>query len=257
MDNAGQTRRWQYDSLDGVDLASDANGPAGPTINRRSPAHSATVIMTNLHGNVTEYVWDGADRLLRVDRVLTASGLGDGTLSPPPLTGDPNNPDGLNSTIYGWDDNSLKTSIQDDKLNTTSYSYDNLDRLVSHTNDDATVSSYVYDLESNIIQHTDPNGSVTTHTWDAANRLTQLTVARAGGVEGTTFQTYEYDGLDRVTRSSDDNNPLDSGDDAVVQCIYDSLSRIVEEKQTYGTAAGAEKLVDLRWTADALIDELV
>ena len=56
-------------------------------------------------------------------------------------------------------------------------------------------------------------------------------------------------------------NPWTSGDDAEVRCVYDSLSRIVEEKQIHGILPGAEKLVDLdhaphiamSWGTDAII----
>lgn len=257
VDNIGLTTRYVYSSLDAVIRASDGNGPSGPTINRRSAAGSGLSIGTNLHGNVTRYDWDAAGRLLRSDRILTATGLGDGTPDPSPTSTDPNNLDGLNSVIYSWDDNSLKLSSQDDKGNTTSHAYDNLNRMLSYTNDDATISSYVYDPEHNVTQHTDPNGNVMTYTYDDANRSTQLSISRATGIEGTTLQTFEYDGENRLTRATDDNDPLDTGDDADVRTVYDSLSRVVEEKQIYGSLPTAEKLVDYRWEADSLITDLI
>ncbi len=257
VDNVGNTTRWLYSSLDAAIKISDPNGPPGPTINRRSSAGAGMTSPTNLHGNVTDYAYDAAGRLLRVDRILTASGLGDGTPTPAPTSADPNNTDGLVSVHYDWDGNSLRLQSQDDELNTTTYSYDNLDRLVSRTEADGTSATYLWNEEHNLAQHDDANGSSAGYSYDDANRLTQITVVPAADIEGTTLETYEYDGLGRITRATDGNDPADTGDDAVVRRIYDSLGRAVEEKQGYGTGPGAEKLIDVRWTADMLPVELV
>jgi hypothetical protein len=48
------------------------------------------------------------------------------------------------------------------------------------------------------------------------------------GVVGTTALTYQYDGLSRGTRGSDNNEPADSADDSLITNAYDSLSRVIE-----------------------------
>ena len=55
------------------------------------------------------------------------------------------------------------------------------------------------------------------------------------GLEGTKLQTFEYDGLSRVTRSTDDNGgaPVLA---SVVTSSYDSLSRKRTESQGIGSA---------------------
>jgi RHS repeat-associated protein len=62
-------------------------------------------------------------------------------------------------------------------------------------------------------------------------------------VVGTTLQEFEYDGLSRVTRSFDNNDPEDSSNDATVIYAYDSLGRQLEEVQN-GQA------VSSRWMGD-------
>lgn len=50
-------------------------------------------------------------------------------------------------------------------------------------------------------------------------------------VIGTTLQQVEYDGLSRLTRAVDNNDPDDPNDDAIVTAAYDLLSRKLEEVQ--------------------------
>jgi YD repeat-containing protein len=256
VDNAGQTWGHLYDSLDAVVTQTDPNGPAGPTINRRSPPHGMTSVPTNQHGNVTRRIRDGAGRLLATERILTATRLGNGTPSPVPDTTNATNPDGILRVDYQWDDNSLLGAVVDDRTNTTSYAYDNLNRLVSRMMDDGTLHARVYDAEDNPTQTSDANGSVLSYIFDNANRLTQTDILRAVGVEGATQRTYEFDGRSLPTRALHNNDPLDSSDDAVLDWVYDSLGRVVEEKQTLSSAGGT-KLVDLGWEAGSRITDLI
>ncbi|MBI3950522.1 MAG: Ig-like domain-containing protein [Acidobacteria bacterium] len=62
-------------------------------------------------------------------------------------------------------------------------------------------------------------------------------------VIGTTLQEFQYDGLSRLTRSFDNNEPADSMDDAIVNYAYDSLSRLLEEVQN-------DQAVSSRWAGD-------
>src|SRR5207245_1918431 len=47
-------------------------------------------------------------------------------------------------------------------------------------------------------------------------------------------QTFEYDGLGRTTKATDNNDPSVGNDDAVVQRSYDSLGRTQQECQGLG-----------------------
>lgn len=72
---------------------------------------------------------------------------------------------------------------------------------------------------------------MTEFTYDALNRMVQKDITRAAGVIGTTQQTFEYDGISRLTKSFDNNDPDDTSDNATVTYAYDSLSRLIEEVQ--------------------------
>jgi YD repeat-containing protein len=130
-----------------------------------------------------------------------------------------------------WDANSRLVSVSDDKGNTTSYTYDNRNRLVLITFADGTTHQFVYDKDSNLVQFTDNNSSVVNNTYDSLNRLVRKEITRANAVQGTTIQAFEFDGLSRLTRATDNNNSDTLEDDSVVERKYNSLSRLVEETQ--------------------------
>lgn len=50
-------------------------------------------------------------------------------------------------------------------------------------------------------------------------------------VGGTTLRNFEYDGLSRLTQHAENDDPLNVNHDWTVTCLYDSLSRPVEEHQ--------------------------
>jgi len=58
---------------------------------------------------------------------------------------------------------------------------------------------------------------------DNGNRLISRTITKAPGVEGTSSESYLYDGLNRLTKGTNDTS--------VVERKYDSLSRLIEEVQ--------------------------
>jgi YD repeat-containing protein len=257
VDNLGETGRALYDSLDAVTTASDANGPSGGTINRRSTGHTGMSVPINGHGNVTRFTYDGADRPLTRVQVLTASGKGNGTTTPPPDTSNPSNPDGLITETTVWTGDGLPGQWMDDRGNATSYAYDNLDRAVHLGRSDGTAQQISYDPEDAPSAFTDPNGSHASSVLDSAGRLTSRNLTPAPGVSGTTLQTYEYDGLSRLTRSFDNNQPSDSSDDAATVFLHDSLGRLIEETQSTGGGAGGLTLTtDLGWQAADLMTQL-
>ena len=252
----GGTWRRVYDSLDAITSRTDGNGPAGGTINRRSPGHTGIAVAINGHGNVTRTTYDGLDRMLARVRVLTATGLGNGTLTPPPDTTNPNNPDGLITLVTAWDPDSLVAQDVDDKGNTTDYLNDNLDRLVLVKADDATQATYAYDAEDNRTSAIDPNGTSVTRVYDLAQRLTSTSAVPASGVEGTTQQAFQYDGLSRPTSATDNNGPADSTDDTTVTLFYDSLGRLIEEGQLLSNGT-LLRTSDLRWLAADRVSDVI
>ena len=73
--------------------------------------------------------------------------------------------------------------------------------------------------------YTDENGSIFSNMFDPLGRKTVVGISTVLG--GTTDQSFEFDGLSRITRAVDT-----AGSDVEVDLIYDSLSRLIEESET-------------------------
>jgi len=272
VDNLGQTTEYRYDSRSNLVATADAKGPvSGASITRRAfPNGSRTVNTVNGFGNLTIYFCDGINRRLRQEMILTASGEGDGTNIGADLFGVKTATPAADATQAGgdgkitirseWDRNSLLRSMTDDNGNQTQYSYDNLNRRLTETKgicvppkladrcDPPTTISSEYDPDDNVVKVKDENGSVTECTFDAINRRTACQIARAPGVVGTTAVSYEYDGLSRLTRATDNNEPQAANDDSVITYAYDSLSRVIEETQKIGALPA--KPISSGWSAN-------
>jgi RHS repeat-associated protein len=167
VDNLGQTTYYRYDSRDNLVAIADAEGPlSGQSIVRRVfPDGPRTVDATNNFGNVTLYFYDGGNRPTRTERILTASGSGDGTHIGASIYGaksDPTAPesfapaaepsqgggDGIIRTGTIWDGDSLTSALIDDHGNVTLYLYDDLNRQVLQSGGLVVGSTYT---EANIL----------------------------------------------------------------------------------------------------------
>ena len=159
-------------------------------------------------GNETRSVYDGRNRLTSTIRDLDSDGAdGDG-------------PDIV--TAQGWDDTSRLIGQTDANGNATVYGYDALNRRATTTYADGAVHSITFDVHDNALTNTDANGSVVTNTYDLLNRVSGNSIVPGPGVSSdTTLETYEYDGLSRLTSAQDD--------DSLVTRSYDSLSRVTRE----------------------------
>ncbi len=251
VDNLGQTRRLVHDSLDAIVAATDAKGPMSGSIQRRSPSGGGMAVAVNEHGNVTRYAYDPLDRLIQVEQILSASGQGNGTLAPPPDTANPANPDGRVVVQLGWDFDDLRVSAHDDNGNATLYEYDNLGRLVRTQADDGTAALRAYDEEGNPVQTVDANGTAIQQGYDPSQRRVLSILGTGGSTEGTTQQTFQHDGMGRMTRATDNNWLFDATDDATTTFIYDSLGRRIEE--TAGMSDGiAPGTTGMHWLAGDL-----
>lgn len=277
VDSIAQTTRYHYDSRDNLVAVSDSNGLlSGQESQRR--VFDSVIVDTNDPGNVTLYTYDGLNRKIKEDVVLTeiipgtgAKGSGnpgadefgvkaDVAVHSP--DSDQGGGDGLITTTYGYDGNSLQSSLTDDNGNQTIHAYDNLNRRVSETkgnvvapsladrNDPNTTITYTYDLDHNVVQKTDENGSIIDYSFDAINRRMACDAFLGTGVIGTTRQTFEYDGLSRPTKATDNNVFADPEDDSIVTYAYDSLNRVVEETQKIGSLPA--KAISTGWRAENL-----
>ena len=115
------------------------------------------------------------------------------------------------------------TSLTDSLGNRTEYTYDPLGRLSKVTYPDGSTQEYSYDSAGNLLQEKKRSGTLIANNYDNGNRLISRTITKAQGVEGTSTESYIYDGLNRLTKGTNDVS--------VVERRYDSLSRLIEEVQ--------------------------
>ena len=141
---------------------------------------------------------------------------------------------------------------------------------------------YGYDQDGNLLILEDENDTETFGKFDAINRLIATRAFRSGQADsflgdplfapnpvsdpsnpstalppviGTTKQDFQYDGLSRLTRATDNNDPADPSDDSIVTRAYDSLGRVIEETQQIGPLA--PEVVSSAWRAEDLRSALV
>lgn len=127
---------------------------------------------------------------------------------------------------YGYDPNGRLISFKDAKGSTTQFGYDEINRLTSIQYPQNGIVSMTYDGNDNLVTSLDRNATSVSYTYDGNNRLTAKNIVRGGRVIGTTFENYDYDGLDRMT--------LAKNDDAQVQLQYDSRGLITKDIQGSG-----------------------
>ena len=219
-DNDGRTARYAHDSRDNVTVISDAVG-ADLAVDPLGLFPGSI----NEPGNTTTLHYDGRDLAVMEVHDLRVGGRGDGILD----SSNPFNADGQIVVQYLFDRNSRQVALIDDNGNATQYTYDAQDRRVSQTNADATQYLYSYDRDNNRVRVVDPNGTQVMDKFDVLNRLVQRDVIPGSGVIGTTREIYGYDGLSRLTFSSDNNGGVATTHS--LDRIYDSLSRLLEEQQ--------------------------
>ena len=173
-------------------------------------------------------------------RELRLSGQGGNELD----LSNPGNPDGKIIESTSYDANSRVAAVADDKGNATAYGYDSQNRLVLTIFADGSGKSIEYNADSQPIRTVDNNGNIILASFDSLGRVVRRDITPAAGVKGTTVQTFEYDGLSRVTKAGDNNDPANSSDDSLVQRHYDSLGRLLEESQN-------GKVVSYNWSQTA------
>ncbi len=131
-------------------------------------------------------------------------------------------------TQFGFDGNGNQIRMVDSNSGTTVWAFDTLDRKISETYQNGSSREFAYDLANDVVTYTDENGSVFSNTWDCMGRKTDVAIAPASGIGGTTSQSFQYDGLNRSTLNQD----ITSGGTALVTFFYDSLGTSIEEAPT-------------------------
>lgn len=230
-----------YDRLDRLASVVD---DLGQTVHLAYDARDNVVRRVDPRGNVTFHEFDAADRNVRTRLELREGGEGGGALAP-----GPHDPDGVITTTRVFDRNGRVTSIRDDRGNATRYRYDALDRVDLVTFADGRTISYTHDADGNLRTSTDASGTVVVRDYDGLDRLTSVDVVAGAGVVGTRAQRFEWDGLSRLVRATDDNGAAVSEPGAATSEVrreYDSLSRLVREAQDGRELAHEHRLNDTR-----------
>jgi RHS repeat-associated protein len=139
------------------------------------------------------------------------------------------------TTEFTWYPSNKIHTIKDAKGNITEYQYDSQNRTKKIIYEDDSFIEYTYDkVEAGQNQNNETvyyrlviekqrNGTVVKHFYDQLQRLMKREVIPVEGVEGTTLETFEYDGLSRVTKATDDDSEVEFG--------YDRANRLKWEKQ--------------------------
>lgn len=217
---------YAYDSMSRLITSADSGGNA---LHFLYDSMGNKTDRTDAKGNAMRWFYDGLGRENRSERDLTSTGDGGGPV--------------IDTIVLRseWDDNSRLVKQTDDNGQSTQYSYDALDRMIATTYGDGRVRSYQYDVHDNVVSSTDPNGTIVTTTYDGLDRVVGRGISRAAGVLGTTFESWQYDGLSKVVRAEND--------ETVVTLKYDSLSNIIEETEKY--AAGPTRTLTATFDGDA------
>ena len=213
---------YEYDALDRVVKTIDG---VGNITRSHYDSRSNLIKQVDPRGNITRHSFDGKSRLTATQRSLFdtgyGSGVGIGTIT--------------EERVY--DKENRLISEKDDNGNLTSYRYDRLNRVTRVTMPDGAFYAVTYDLLGNVDTYTDPRGVTVTNTYDLQNRVTHRSVS--GGVPGSTFESFTYDGLGRIRTALNDF--------AKVERQYDSRFNVVREIQNAdsvgGFPAGADREV--------------
>ena len=179
-------------------------------------------------GNSSITVFDGASRAIQTQQHLRQEGQGQTRRSRPDL---PAGQRGAIVTTFLLDGNGRQTQLIDDRGDITLFEYDTEDREVKMIFHDGSTRTSVYDEAGDVTSFTDENGSVFQNTFDALGRKTAVAITLAAGVVGTTAQSFQYDGLSRTTFARDGVVSTN----ADVTLAYDSLGRVLEDAQAYGS----------------------
>ena len=231
---------FKYDSMNRPIEARLVGRVGAPALNLTTTtvydSRGNKVQVTDPAGGRSKSTYDGLNRLTKVEAGFFWNGA---TESVPANLINSANPDGRITTTYGYDLNNRLTSIQDDNNRVTSFLYDNLGRQIRITYPDGTYRETTYNRDSLATAWTHFSGTgpflSIASQFDGLHRATRRDVhnSQAPSVVGTQRQSFEYDGLGRVTLAQDDASTSDGFVDSEVALSYDSLGKVLSEAQTW------------------------
>lgn len=218
---AGGTASFSYNTVDDQVTKTDGNGrtwttafdvsrlvtsvtdPLNNVVRHAYDANGNRTSTTDAKNQVTSFTYDTRDRPVTITN---------------PLNG---------QTRYAYDSVGNLIQLINARNFSTSFTYDPANRLTQVRDALNQVTAYAYDAVGNRTQQTDRKGQVQTFAYDQANRLTSATASgqtvsytydangnRLTMVDPTGTTTYQYDNLDRQTRTT-------YPDGKTVQATYD------------------------------------
>ncbi|MCZ6792681.1 MAG: hypothetical protein O7J95_03600, partial [Planctomycetota bacterium] len=233
IDEDGGAWRARYDSRGNLIFLSDAEGTVITAAAEPEVLPVLDLLTDRMrnrltgHGNRVRYVYDNLGRLISVGHEMRRRGAGGA-----PIDGtNPFDIDGTGTVSFEWSDANRLVGWTEDDGRRTRLVLDAVGHPVRKIWPDNSEEAWDVDRDGHPRRLIDRNGSVITQRFDALHRLVERRIEPGPGVQGTTRQLFEYDGLSRTTFLFDDNSPVDSTDDSRVSRRYDSLGRLVEECQ--------------------------
>ncbi|MCP4157796.1 MAG: RHS repeat protein, partial [bacterium] len=231
FDNRGWTKSMTATEAEGKTLShtvtNDVAGNAvntGDTIGRDSRyfynnQKQLLEMVRDPEKGLTSYEYDGLNRLYKTIRHIVYDGKEKKAV-----------------TQYLYNDNGSLEYIIDNRGNATRYAYDSKDRLVRiYYPETAGIVTYTYNKNDQVKTYTDLNGTIITNTYDDAGRLDRRDIIAGEGVGGTTYQDFDYDGLGRVTKAS--NN------DSEIQFFYNKAGRVEREIQRLKDTVATQEVI--------------
>jgi RHS repeat-associated protein len=203
-------------SYDGYGRLSSITDSMGQTTTRKYDSRGNTVREVDPLGNITTWEVDGLGRILSETVELTDTGDGLGQSI------------GQIVTLSEWDDSSRLVRKTDPNGNSTDYVFDDQNRRVAVHYADGAAHTTSYTVHGTPSQTVDRNGTAVSYQYDGLDRLTRRDVVPGAGVDSTViWEEYQYDGMSRVTSAS---NAV-----SLVERNYDSHGNVVLEIQNGAT----------------------
>jgi YD repeat-containing protein len=132
------------------------------------------------------------------------------------------------TTTYSWSSSSGNLlAVTDSNTNTTSYAYDSLGRGIGVTHANGTREQMSWSPLGNLIGVQDANGTTITNTYDLSDRIVHRDIAArtsAGVAATTTFETFTYDGCNRLTGAANDGGTNAFTYDSLDNCVSETLN---------------------------------
>ena len=174
----------------------------------------------DFRGYVTRNDYDDAARLIRTTRAVGAAGEAIEKMQY----------DANNNLLKVIDANNVNTAfvqVQPSETAIATYTYDEINRQTHQTDPDGNFREVLYDATGQAALTTLRDGAQVRRTFDALDRLTQVEAKPSGSSSFSLEQTFAYDTLSRITKSTDYNQGAQTHS---VEYQYDFASRVILEE---------------------------